>query len=251
MAYEPKKILVIDYNKNLAIQLEERISALPEMTVRAEPIIRNGDTLIFDLEQHRIASDENLENILERLPGVTVESNGTIYYDGLPISKFYVEGLDLLEGKYKIITRNLKIDAIRDIEIIEHHQPIQALDSIVRPPEAAINLKLKSNIAITGAINTALGVPKMLYAGRLDVFGFQKKSQFNLLVGANNIGDQQGANFENLYVTARTNRIELPPLSLSQLAPPLIDHSHYLLNQEKIIGLNYLRKIGKFTQLKW
>ncbi|MBK7635335.1 MAG: hypothetical protein IPJ13_14450 [Saprospiraceae bacterium] len=43
-------------------------------------------------------SDKNIEQVLSRIPGITIEQ-GQIRYMGLSISKFYIEGLDMLEGK--------------------------------------------------------------------------------------------------------------------------------------------------------
>lgn len=234
----------------LVVELTPQKYELPELVVKNEPFIRKGDTLTFDVSHYREASDENIEQILLRIPGITVEENGRILYDGLDISKFYIEGLDMLEGRYRVVTHNLNIDAIRDIEVIEHHQPIQALDSLVRPENAAINLRLKSNVAITGALGGGTGFSPALYIGRADVFGFAKKQQFNLLMGGNNIGEAQRANFQNLYSSA----VELEPefIFVNQVLPPWqVDKTFYLDNQEQISGFNFLRKLSRNIEFKW
>lgn len=223
---------------------------LPELVVKNEPFIRRGDTLTFDVSQYRQDSDDNIEEVLRNIPGITIEDNGRILYDGLDISKFYVEGLDMLEGRYRIVTRNLSIDAIRDIEVIEHHQAIRALDSLVRPDNAAINLRLKSGIAFTGSIRGGVGLSPALYLGRGDVFGFTKKQQFNLLAATNNIGENQRANFQNLYVSIQQLEPEL--VFINKVLPPfLMKENFYLNNQELTGGFNFLKKLSKNTELKW
>ncbi|MFN7117070.1 MAG: carboxypeptidase-like regulatory domain-containing protein [Saprospiraceae bacterium] len=250
LSYAPQKYYIQTSVPYHEIILSQQAYKLPELVVKNDPVIRRGDTLIFDVNQYRDASDQNIEQILQKIPGVTVESNGSIKYDGLPISKFYIEGLDMLEGRYRIATRNLRIDAIRDIEIIERHQPIRALDSLVRPDNAAINLRLKSNIAITGSLRGGAGASPALYLGAADIFGFTKKQQFNISGSANNIGDNQGNNFQNLYVNY--NNLALDLIQINKVLPPfLMKENYYLDNRELTGGYNYLRKITNYTELKW
>lgn len=234
----------------LEVVLTPQEYELPELVVKNEPVIRRGDTLVFDVSQYREAADQNIEEVLSKIPGITIENSGRIKYNGLDISKFYIEGLDMLEGRYRIVTRNLSIDAIRDIEVIEHHQPIRALDSLVRPDNAAINIRLKSGLALTGTLRAGTGAEPALYLGRGDVFGFTKKQQFNLLFSANNIGEQQHANFQNLYIAFDEPERDL--ITINQLLPPFfIPKNSYLDNRELTGGFHFIKKLSTFSEFKW
>ncbi len=250
LSYAPQQFYIPKSQPFLEVNVTSQKYELPELIVKTEPVTRRGDTLIFNVSSYRQASDQNIEQVLSRIPGITVESNGQIRYDGLDISKFYIEGLDMLEGRYRIATRNLSIDAIRDIEIIERHQPIRVLDSLVRPDNAAINLRLKSNIAITGSLRGGAGAAPALYAGGGDVFGFSKKQQFNVSASVNNIGENQRANFQNLYTNALNVASDL--IFVNKVLPPFtIRENYYLDNRELTGGFNYLRKVSEYTELKW
>lgn len=249
LSYAKKAFYISVSQAYLEVVVAEQQYELPELVVKNDPIIRRGDTLIFNVDHYRNDADQNIEQVLSKIPGVTVESNGQILYDGLPISKFYIEGLDMLEGRYRIATRNLNVDAIRDIEVIEHHQPIRALDSLVRPDNAAINLRLKSNIALTGALRVGAGLSPGLYVGDGDVFGFTKKQQFSISASANNIGERQSDDFQNLYTggVADFDLIQVNKIYL----PASVKKEYYLDNQEWTGGYNYLRKIATYTEVKW
>jgi hypothetical protein len=175
---------------------------LPTLEVKQKAVVRRGDTLVFDVNQLREVNDESLEQLLARIPGMTVAPNGQISYNDLPISRFYIEGLDLLEGRYALATRNLRIDAVRDIEVLEAHQHIRALDSLVRPPNAAINLRLKSSITFTGKAEAGAGLSPALYHAVLTAFGFQKQQQFSLIGTADNTGRSQRDNFLDFSLNA-------------------------------------------------
>jgi len=229
--------------------LSEQTFELPEVMVEQPAVVRRGDTLVFDVNQLKEASDENIEQILARIPGIKIESSGQILYQDLPISKFYIEGLDLLEGRYALATRNLSIEAIRDIEILEEHQPVRALDSLITPPNAAINLRLKSDIAITGKLEGGGGLSPALYAGMANSFGFQKQQQFHALASANNVGEQKRDDFRDLYGEISYDMDLLRPVRI--IRPVEVPSSLGLINQEFTGGANYLRRLSEHAQLKW
>lgn len=90
-------------------------------------------------------TDRSIGDVLKKLPGVQVLSSGQILYQNKAISKFYVEGLDLLKGKYGIATQNIEAKNVASVQVLENHQPIKALKDMEIPEEAAINLKLKQS----------------------------------------------------------------------------------------------------------
>jgi len=249
LAYDTKRVAVDPDKDKYTIELLSRSHELPEVSVKVPPVVRRGDTLVFNVEAYKREGDENIEQVLKRIPGITVSSDGAIYYKGLDISRFYVEGLDMMEGRYRMITRNLGLHHIRDIEVIEHHQHIRALDSINRPENAAINLRLKSNVAITGNMRAEAALP---LNGLLDVnlFGFTKSYQFNVSGSFNSIGEHLRRNYQSFY--PNNFQIERELLRIKQPNNPvLVNNSKtYLDNREFTGGLNYLRKLGEFTEIK-
>lgn len=235
-------------SKELNFVLKSDTYKLPELTVKMDKMVRRGDTLSYDVAQYMREGDQNIEKIISRIPGVEITSGGLILYNGLPINKFYVEGLDMMEGRYQQITKNLNPKAIRDIEILERHQAIRALDSIYRPNNAAINLRLKSGISLTGSVNAGLGLPATQHDGQAHLFAFQKKRQMHFSATSNNIGMNYGTGFTPLYESI--SNFNPAPLSLSQIFIPFIDNRIYHRNNEQTAGLQWLSKVGKFTQLK-
>jgi hypothetical protein len=234
--------------RELDWQLQPRTYDLPVMEVTQETVTRRGDTLIFDVAQLREKSDENIEQLLQRIPGITISPEGQISYQDLPISKFYIEGLDLLEGRYAIATRNLSVDAIRDVEILEKHQPIRALDSIIVPPNAAINLRLKSGISFAGTMAGGLGLSPALYDAQGTGFGFTRKQQFNALGSVNNVGKRRANDYQDFYEDLD---FRLPLLSPTLARIPFgLPTEAYLDNQEYTGSLSFLRKVGEQSQFK-
>ena len=77
------------------------------------------------------------------MPGITVRGNGSIEYMGKPINEFYIEGLNMLQGRYTLATRNISADDIATVDVYENHQPVRVLENVVYSDKAALNLTLK------------------------------------------------------------------------------------------------------------
>ncbi|MCB0646935.1 MAG: hypothetical protein KDC49_09745 [Saprospiraceae bacterium] len=230
------------------IQLQGRITPLPEVVVKVPPFEQRGDTLIFNVKSYQKPGDKSIEDVLKRIPGVEVSSNGKIFYDGLDISKFYIQGLDLLEGQYSIASRNLQPEAISEIQILQRHQYIKSLDSIYDPDNAAINLKLKRNFAMIGKAEIGGGIPQIPYLVSSNLFGFQKHFQFALQASANSVGLQRSMDLQNHFDNTQLSR---EFVSTTRSTPSiLLNNRDFWFNNEKLMGYNFLKKINEDTQLK-
>lgn len=84
------------------------------------------------------------------MPGIDVRSDGRIQYQGQDINKFYIEGSDLLGGKYGVATNGISYDDVGAVDIMENHQPMQVLSGISFSEQAGINLRLKTSRKVRG-----------------------------------------------------------------------------------------------------
>ena len=143
MGYETLERTVDDPAQPVDVRLREKAFELKEVVVRVPPVRALGDTLLYDVASFRSQSDRSIEDVIKRLPGIRVEDDGRIYYNGEAINKFYIENLDLLGGRYAIATRNISPDDIASVSVYENHQPVQALKDLKVSDRAALNLTLK------------------------------------------------------------------------------------------------------------
>ncbi len=90
--------------------------------MKAPPIRQKNDTLIYNVASFASTQDKYIEDILKKLPGINVGENGQISYQGKSISKFYIEGQDLLGSNYNQATKNLPIESVSQIELMENNQ---------------------------------------------------------------------------------------------------------------------------------
>lgn len=119
---------------------EEGSIALEEVVVKAKKMWGKKDTINYRVSVFKDKSDLVIGDVLKRMPGIDVKESGQITYKGKPINKFYIENLDMLEGRYGIATNNISASDIATVQVLENHQPIKALEKTSFSNDAAINL---------------------------------------------------------------------------------------------------------------
>src|SRR5690606_24544689 len=98
--------------------LKEKVEDLNEVVLETwEKIKISKDTITFRASKFINGSEQVVEDLLKNLPGVEVLKNGNIKVNGKPIDKLLIEGDDLFDDKYKILSKNLDVKNISEVQI--------------------------------------------------------------------------------------------------------------------------------------
>ncbi|MDE7379218.1 MAG: hypothetical protein K2N13_09750 [Paraprevotella sp.] len=149
--------VIANRSQRLNFSVKEESVKLKEVAVRAQKIRQSGDTLNYLVGAYQQQGDRVIADVLKRMPGIEVSDNGGIKYNGKAIKKFYVEEMDLLQGRYGLATNNINAQDVATVQVLENHQPVKALQGKTLTNDVAINLKLKNSAKGTLAVNTMLG----------------------------------------------------------------------------------------------
>ena len=96
IGYRTETLEVDNRDTLLNVQLHTSDDELREVTVRA-PIVRKlGDTISYNVDQLKAKSDRYIEDVIRRIPGISINASGQIKYQGEDINHFYIEGVDML-----------------------------------------------------------------------------------------------------------------------------------------------------------
>lgn len=188
MGYETVTLPVA--TDRMEVSLTPRSTTLRDVIVEAPDIYARGDTLVFNVARYANSTDNAIIDVIKRLPGIKVKENGTIEYQGKPISKFYLDGNDFIGGQYGLATNNISYKDVKSVEVLENHQPVKALEGIEFPEEAGINLKLKEDARSrwVGVARGSVGVEPVLFDGSLFAMRMTSKMQNLMTVKADNTG---------------------------------------------------------------
>ena len=189
MGYDVLK-LPVNYDFSNGVELWPKATQLKDVIVEAPDIYAKGDTLVFNVSRYANASDNAIIDVIKRLPGIKVEDDGTIKYQGKPINKFYIDGDDFLSGQYGLATNNISHKDVKSVEVMENHQPVKALEGIDFPEEAGINIKLNEGAKgkWVGVAKAGTGVQPWLYDASLYAMRIAPKVQNILALRGGNTG---------------------------------------------------------------
>ena len=136
---------------------EEENMVLREVQVKAQKLWGSRDTLNYLVSAYMKDYDRTIGDVLKQLPGISIEENGTIKYQGVAINHFYIEGMDVLQGRYNLATSGIRAEDVATVQVLEHHEHVRALQDQIPPESAAINLKLKKKAKGVWTHNIHLG----------------------------------------------------------------------------------------------
>ncbi|WP_279196407.1 hypothetical protein [Chryseobacterium indoltheticum] len=236
-------------DQTLAFKLQSEATEIKEVQLKTKMITARGDTISYDLKAFDNKNDRTLADIMKKIPGIEVNADGTILYQGNAINKFYVEGKDLMEGGYGTITNSLPKDAISKLEVLENHQPVKMLQGKIPSDAAAINIRLKKSVTMTGRgeVGSGFGDP-WLWNVKLTPMFFSKKQQWVVNYKTNNMGEQVENEgnilaFGNRYEGRRINASQNDWLNVENASTPNLPVKRYLFNNVHYLSANYLTNI--------
>jgi uncharacterized protein YxjI len=228
-----KQIKKIDnQSQKVDFVVDEEAIVLKEFSVKSEKIWGTRDTVNYVVDAFRDSTDIVIGDVLKKMPGIVVKESGQIEYRGKPISNFYIENMDMLQGRYGIATNNITASDIATVQVFENHQPIKALKDIAFTDDAAINLKLKPGAKgiFTGMADIGAGLDnQFLWNSSVTGMYFSKKRQHLAALKTNNTGTNLEQEFQSF-----TNEDMQPAGSIASIVqpmPPQINKSRYLFNE--------------------
>ena len=254
LGFEPEKKTLDNKSQRLDITMSKSAQALPEVTVSNPEVRLRGDTISFLLAAFAGKGDVSLKDALKKVPGVEVSSSGEISYNGKSISNFYIEGMDLMGGKYDIATTNIPSSYVDAIEILNNHKD-KKIDRDIFSDNVAMNVRLKPKAKIrptgTYSASVGLGDPTPLALSGAGML-FRENFQSILTLKGTDISEyseREHHRFYNIGGFGSYDYISDILGRLSASSPPL-SRSRWIKPIDTSATVNFIKKTGKDATLR-
>jgi hypothetical protein len=196
LGYEQKSIEITIENtneiSNIDFILTTKVTELKEIIIEnARPITIKKDTIIFDAKFFLQGNEQVVEDLLKRIPGLNIDANGTIKIGEQEIEKVMIDGDDMFEKGYKILTKNMPVNPIDKVAIYQNYSNNKHLKGIENSNKVALNLTLKEDAKRVWFGNLQAGygvVSENRYEIRSNLMNFGKKNKYYFLTNLNNLG---------------------------------------------------------------
>jgi len=268
MTYETKVIAIeitsIDYPLIKNINIISKVEILDEVIIQSErPITVKKDTIVFDAKAFARGNEEVVEDLLKNIPGLDVDSEGTIRIGNKEVEKVMVEGDDFFEKGYKVLTKNMPSNAIDNIEILERYTNNKHLKGIENSDKVALNLTLNDEVKRQWFGNFSVGYG--VYSeneNRYEVVGnlmnFGKKNKYYFLTNLNNTGsDATGSIYHLIRPTEIDetsnigyNETTYQFINVSDFFPANFKKQRSNFNNAELVSLNAIFNPNKKVKIK-
>ncbi len=155
---------------------------------KAAEVIVKEDTVEFNADSYKTQPNAVVEDLLKKLPGVEVDSEGKITHAGKEITKILVDGKEFFSDDPKVASKNLPVEMVEKLQVVDRKSDLARLTGVDDgEEETVINLTIKKGMkqGWFGNVMGGYGTDGRYEAGAM-VNLFSGDNQFTLLAGSNN-----------------------------------------------------------------
>ncbi len=166
------------------------------------PIVIKKDTVEYNADAFKTAENDVLEDLLKKLPGVEVTSEGSITYNGETINKITIDGKTFFLDDPQLASKNLPAKIIQKVKVIEKKSEQAQFTGIDDgQEETVIDLSVRPGMmkGTFGNINVGAGhdLPSTdspyddwRYQGAAFLGKFSDHQQLSVIVNGNNTNNR-------------------------------------------------------------
>ncbi len=169
-----------------------------DITAERVPLRMRNDTLEYNAGVFQTQPGSVLEDLLKKLPGMEVQSDGSVRVQGQLVQNVLVDSKEFFGQDPKIATKNLPADAVDKVQVFDKKSDRAEFTGIEDGrEEKTSNLKLKDD-AKKGYFGNARGGYGTAdrYKAKFNLNKFSGKTQVSA-IGAANTNNQQAFSFDD------------------------------------------------------
>jgi hypothetical protein len=205
-----KEVSVVGQNVNLGnINISKTAETLSTVVINNTPSVKqHNDTLDYSASQFKVNPDATSEDLIKKMPGITVDKSGTVTAQGETVKKVTVDGRDFFGDDATATLRNLPAEVIDKIQVFDKlsdQAQLTGFDDGNTTKSINIVTKKDMRTGNFGRIYGGYGTDSR-YSGGGNVSFFNNDRRISLLGLVNNINQQNFSSQDLLGATSSGNR---------------------------------------------
>jgi len=114
---------------------------------KAPDIVVKGDTVEYNADSYRVQESAVLEDLIKKIPGAEIDSDGKIKVNGKDISKILVDGKEFFSDDPKTASKNLPAKIVDKLQVLDKKSDMAQLTGFDDgEEETVINLVIKEGM---------------------------------------------------------------------------------------------------------
>lgn len=169
------------------IVLPPKSQQLSEVVIYAfkDPVYYKGDTLVYTADSFKVKPNATVEDLIRKLPGMSVDAQGKITSQGKAVDQVLVDGDEFFGSDPTVATKNLSASGVESVQVYEKKNDNSSDDS--KETLQVMNLKMKDD-AKKGYFGKASGATdaQNFYEGEFLANKFKGKQKISVFALASN-----------------------------------------------------------------
>ena len=158
------------------------------VTAKAAEIVVKGDTLEYNADSYKVTESAVVEDLLKKMPGVEIDTEGNITVNGRAITKILVDGEEFFSNDPKVASKNLPANMVEKLQVLERRSEMAQMTGFDDGEEEnVINLTVRPGMkeGLFGSAFAGYG-SKDRYEGNVMVNYMKNNDQYTVLGGISN-----------------------------------------------------------------
>ena len=158
------------------------------ITAKAVEVTVRNDTVEYNADSYKVTEGSMLEDLLKKMPGVEIDTEGKVTVNGKEIKKIMVDGKEFFSDDPKVASKNLPAKMVDKVQVLDKKSDMAMMTGFDDgEEEAVINLTVKPGMKHGWFGNAFAGYgSKDRYEGNFMVNRFINNDQFTIMGGVNN-----------------------------------------------------------------
>lgn len=169
------------------------------VTAKAPEILVKGDTLEFNADSYKVAESAVLEDVLKKMPGVEIDSEGKITVNGREVKKIMIDGEEFFSDDPKVASKNLPAKMVDKLQVLDRLSDMAQMTGFDDgEEETIINLTVKPGMkeGLFGNAFAGYG-SNQRYEANAMINYMKDKDQYTFLGGINNTNNAGFTDFSS------------------------------------------------------
>lgn len=256
LGFEEKTFRYKAQDEVKAFVLKEKTEALEEVIIEM-PITVKKDTIVYLADKFKSGDERKLKELLNKLPGIEIEDDGSVTSQGEKITHLLVENREFFGGDTKLGIESIPANSVDKIEVIDDYNNIAFLKGLNKTDDMALNIKLKDNKKqfVFGDVfsGTGPGVTNTFdYDTQLNLFYYKPELNVNFIGTINNTGSKVfSSNDYNRFVGRPSSVFTNDDFNkeTNVISESINNNSNSLKTKARVGALNLFKKTGNKLEI--
>lgn len=243
--------IVIYKGEDFEFVLKEEVNKLENVVITSRPKIMriNEDTISYNLKAVVDGTENKIEDVIKKLPGLDIDQDGKVLYKGQQIDNVLVDGNEFFGNKHQMATQNIDADMIEGIDLLTSYSGFAKASGGQKG--IALNLKTKdsyknkwiTDLELAAGLNTS-------FRFHSNSFKFFKKGNLAIISDYNTIA-KTPVSREDYNEMRVVSDVESEDGEFKSVETPTFLNPNAFIKDKKnaFIGLNYTSLLGTRSKI--